>query len=286
MNEPQILWVDDDVAQIALYVAALKDEGLSVMTVKTVTAAKQAILEKPTIRLAILDVMIPLASESEMAEFSEESAGGGRTGIALARWIRSQRPNLTVIGMTVRLDREVKDWFARYGAGCVTKLDMREVDAMVRFVKRTLGDAPKLIRTFIVHGHDDAIKWSLKNYLQNVLGLPEPIILHEQASKSQTLLEKFESVTESVDVVFVLLTPDDSVLASDREVRRARQNVILELGYFLGRFGRTHGKVILLYKGELELPSDINGLAYINIDGGVPAAGEEIRRELRSIVPV
>jgi predicted nucleotide-binding protein len=45
---------------------------------------------------------------------------------------------------------------------------------------------------------------------------------------------------------------------------RARQNVVLELGYFLGRLGRTH--VCALKRGELEIPSDFEGVVYVNFD--------------------
>jgi hypothetical protein len=141
-------------------------------------------------------------------------------------------------------------------------------------------------KTFIVHGQDEVTKYSVKNFLQNTIGLPEPIILHEQSNRGRTLIEKFEQVSNDSDTVFVLLTPDDRVAQpneSDDEKRRARQNVIFEMGYFLGKLGRSSGKVILLYKGQLELPSDISGIVYINIDHGVEQAGEYIRRELREL---
>lgn len=116
--------------------------------------------------------------------------------------------------------------------------------------------------------------------------MPEPVILHEQSNRGRTLIEKFEQVSNDSDVVFVLLTPDDRIAQpneSDDDKRRARQNVIFEMGYFLGKLGRSSGKVILLYKGQLELPSDISGIVYINIDHGVEQAGEYIRRELREL---
>src|SRR5215831_10837071 len=74
-------------------------------------------------------------------------------------------------------------------------------------VKRPATDAGPSV--FIVHGHDHAMKLDLKNYLQNVLGLPEPIILHERPSLGRTIVEKFEEEAANVDLVMVLLTPDD-----------------------------------------------------------------------------
>lgn len=88
-------------------------------------------------------------------------------------------------------------------------------------------------------------------------------------------------------LAFVLLTPDDvgaPTTARDDEKRRARQNVILELGYFLGMFGRSAGRVFLLHKGPLELPSDLAGLCYIDISSGIEAAGESIRKELAHVI--
>jgi len=123
----------------------------------------------------------------------------------------------------------------------------------------------KIIRPFIVHGHDIQSALELKNYLQNTLQLDEPVILRETPNRGKTLIEKFESEAQAVEVVFVLLTPDDIVASGAEpnvEKRRARQNVILELGFFLGKLGRESGRVLLLYKDEIELPSDISGIVY------------------------
>lgn len=137
-------------------------------------------------------------------------------------------------------------------------------------------------RLFIVHGHDDVTKWEVKNFLQNRLHLPEPVVLHEQPNRGRTIIEKFEEHASEVDGAVVLLTPDDRWGAdgSNDELRRARQNVIFELGYFFGHFQRRTGRVLLLYRGVLDLPSDIAGIVYIDISNGVESAGELIRREL------
>lgn len=141
------------------------------------------------------------------------------------------------------------------------------------------------INCFIVHGHDGLEKLALKNYLQNSLGFAEPIILHEQPSKGRTIIEKFEDYAARATLVFVLLTPDDKMYSpaetSDNgDKRQARQNVIFELGYFYAKLRRRSGRVILLHKGPLDLPSDISGIVYIDISDGITAAGEKIRSEL------
>ncbi|MCK4793113.1 MAG: nucleotide-binding protein [Desulfobacteraceae bacterium] len=140
------------------------------------------------------------------------------------------------------------------------------------------------LRSFMVHGHDEAAKLGLKDYLQNTLGLPEPVILHQQPNKGRTVIEKFEECSEDIDVAFVLLTPDDiGGLPEGEQRERARQNVIFELGVFVGRFGRRSGRIILLYKGDLEIPSDLAGIVYIDISNGIEAAGEKIRKELMEL---
>src|SRR5207245_6640448 len=123
----------------------------------------------------------------------------------------------------------------------------------------------------------------LKNHLQNPLRLPEPIILHEQPNMGRTVIEKFENYAVESSIAFVLLTPDDVGGAAsdpDEVKRRARQNVIYEMGYFHGRYGRQSGRVILLHQGPLEIPSDLAGLVYIDISKGIEPAGELIRKEV------
>jgi predicted nucleotide-binding protein len=120
-------------------------------------------------------------------------------------------------------------------------------------------------KVFVVHGHDSEAKENTARYLEHI-GM-EPIILHEHAREGRTLIEKFEMYSDDVAFSVVLLTPDDVgyAAADKRTVRaRARQNVIMELGYFIGRLGRM--RVCALHKGGIELPSDYQGVVYIELD--------------------
>ena len=142
------------------------------------------------------------------------------------------------------------------------------------------------VRSFIVHGHDHQSLYELKDYLQNTLLLDAPIVLQQIPSVGRTIIEKLESEAELIDLVFVLLTPDDKIAdPSDSEAkkRRARQNVILEMGFFWGKLGRKSGRILLLHKGPVDLPSDIAGIEYIDITYGILSAGEKIRSELRAV---
>jgi predicted nucleotide-binding protein len=121
------------------------------------------------------------------------------------------------------------------------------------------------LKVFVVHGHDGEAKESVARFLEK-LGL-DAVILHEQPNQGRTIIEKFEMSSSDVAFAVVLLTPDDfgSSAAKPSELRpRARQNVILELGYFLGRLGRR--RVCAIYRGGVELPSDYQGVLYIEFD--------------------
>ena len=116
---------------------------------------------------------------------------------------------------------------------------------------------------FIVHGHNTAVQLSVARTLDK-LGL-NPIILHEQPNAGKTIIEKFES-NSNVGFAIILLTDDDEgKLKTDVDLKnRARQNVVLELGYFIGKLGRD--RVLPLHSEGVELPSDIHGLLYVPID--------------------
>lgn len=117
-------------------------------------------------------------------------------------------------------------------------------------------------KVFIVHGRDNELKESVARYIEK-LGL-EAIILHEQPNGGKTIIEKFENAAD-VGFAIILLTPDDEGgLVGDKMHLRARQNVVFELGYFIGRLKRSH--VAALVKGDVEVPSDISGFAYIGFD--------------------
>ncbi|MEP7308359.1 MAG: nucleotide-binding protein [Acidobacteriota bacterium] len=131
-------------------------------------------------------------------------------------------------------------------------------------VGSSMPSAAESEKVFIVHGRDEAARESVARFVDK-LGL-EPIVLHEQASQGRTVVEKLEAAG-NVGFAVVLLTPDDVGGLSGAELQpRARQNVVLELGYFVGRLQRN--RVCALFKGELELPSDYMGVVYIPLDAG------------------
>lgn len=156
---------------------------------------------------------------------------------------------------------------------------------------------------FIVHGRDHKPMKELKTMLSE-FGL-NPIVLHEQPSGSRTVVEKLEKYSD-VGYSFVILTPDDVgalyskfvKLRPERLIKRslrsildlkprARQNVVLEFGYFMGLLGRN--RVCCLHKGSIklplakrvELPSDMHGIVYVPFKDSVEEVRDMIIKELK-----
>lgn len=115
-------------------------------------------------------------------------------------------------------------------------------------------------KVFVVHGRDSASKTEVARFLERLELVP--IILHERPNAGRTLITKFQE--ESADVAFavVLMTPDDmGGLREGPQSFRARQNVIFELGFFIGKLGPD--RVCALVQGDLEKPSDFDAVVYI-----------------------
>ena len=271
-----ILYVDDEIYASGRYVQSLVSAGHKVKVARDVEGAKQKFLG-PMFDLAILDIMMPPSRGNSISSY-----GGYRSGLDLAMWIKKSFPYVKIVGFTQGVEDEVMDWFKQNTLGIILKRFFGPNELPNILSKMISGESRNFsLKAFIVHGHDTEVTLELKNYLQNTLMLTEPVILHEQPSKGRTIIEKFEEHVEEIDVAFVLLTPDDQMTESLGGGKlRARQNVIFELGYFMAILGRKLGRVILLHKGSVEIPSDIQGLIYIDISDGIEAAGEKIRREL------
>jgi predicted nucleotide-binding protein len=166
----------------------------------------------------------------------------------------------------IRLTKYYGDWEARLNTQVVrVQKRITFLESVVERIKlipeggigeQTTSATSGGERIFIIHGHDEASKSQVARLVER-LDLTA-VILSEQPNRGRTIIEKLE---RNSDVAFAvaILTPDDAVGTS-----RARQNVILELGQFMMKLGRD--KVAILYKPDVELPSDIKGVAYYELD--------------------
>ncbi|MEB6276520.1 nucleotide-binding protein [Staphylococcus xylosus] len=107
---------------------------------------------------------------------------------------------------------------------------------------------------FIIHGHDNEMKSEVARYIEKLK--LTPIILQEHINNGDTIIEKFERLSNQASFAIALFSDDDDINGK----KRARQNVVLEYGYFIAKLGRKN--TMLLKKGEIEIPSDISGVLY------------------------
>lgn len=152
--------------------------------------------------------------------------------------------------------------------------------------QKSIEKGSKKNKVFIVHGHDHNLKIELEIFLSKMQ--LEPIVLHREIDGGQTIIEKFESNSD-VAFVFILLTPDEIAYTADQLEKedherekefRARPNVIFEFGFFVGKLGRR--KVCALHKGNVALPSDLNGVIYKKVEKSIEDIGFALIKELKA----
>lgn len=224
------------------------------------------VMNGKTIQLSEIDRITIRASERELAsyiaELKAEDSNSSQKSLQqiLPYWMRAW----------MKL-QNVTDEFIQYPSG-------HRKDKLV-----SLGGHPQnndLSKVFIVHGHDEAAKTKTARFIER-LGY-SAIILHEQASSGRTIIEKIEQHTD-VGFAVVLYTPDDvgSIKgAQDAPKSRARQNVVFEHGFLIGKLGRA--RVIALVDGDLEHPNDVSGVVYIAMDKA-DAWHLQLAKEMRQV---
>jgi predicted nucleotide-binding protein len=139
-----------------------------------------------------------------------------------------------------------------------TEIELRESDV-------TVGSKIDPVisgRIFLVHGQDGEAKHTIARFLERLK--LQIVILDEMPNKGRSLLQKFSDYSD-VGFAVVLLTGDDvGGPKGDTLKSRGRQNVIFELGFFLGKYPAS--RVCVLYEKEVELPSDFSGIGYVPYD--------------------
>jgi hypothetical protein len=202
-------------------------------------------------------------------------AGAQRWQNSCVKWLRANLPDSRLAKDVLLLPAPST---GPYGRGLSTT-EVRKVQKILKVLYHSRELLPFLVdperpqlprpenvrRVFVVHGHNEALKVSVARLLER-LEL-DPIILHEQPNQGRTIIEKISDYSD-VGFAVVLLTGDDrgglSAESSGEYRLRARQNVIFELGYFIGRLGRN--RVAAIYEQDVEIPSDSSGVVFIPHD--------------------
>lgn len=227
-----------------------------------------------------------LTADLDLDAFLTESlkSQGGMVGSARLAWPDDREKELGLTWLLICKFADDPDFMINFGhtyyyGGSKIIAGIRNITSqmIIPFVRDYKGyvlargnTEPKLVipmsnKVFIVHGHDGEARETVARYL-HTLGF-EPVILHEQANQGRTVIEKIEA-NRDVGFAVVLLTPDDVGRSSKEEELkpRARQNVLLELGYFIAKLGRD--KVCALRRGDVDIPSDFAGVVWENMDNG------------------
>lgn len=276
---PRLLFVEDDKYWAQPYQDRFEDEGFEVVRANDASAGWRTFEQDPgSFDAVVVDMAMPSGPL-----FSElEARSGFHAGLALSRRMLRLRQDVRLIGLTGIPDDQITRCFKDKHLPLLEKQNTTKEQVLDHVMIAKPSGARPARQCFIVHGHDTSAIDELKSFIERELDGYAPVVLAEQKSGDLTVIEKFEEYSEKAFIAFVLLTPDDQVVdASGRTIaRRARQNVIFELGYFLGRFGQN-GRVLILTKGEVEIPSDIAGLVTIDISAGVSKNAQEILRELK-----
>lgn len=159
---------------------------------------------------------------------------------------------------------------------------IRRKGILVKSMGVSESKKPKTKNVFVVHGSDLHARDELVNILKKEFKL-KPIILMDKPHQGKTIIEKFEKNSLNVGYAFIILTPDDegySLRKKEKPKSRARENVILELGYFIGKLGREN--ICCLKKEKTNIPSDLHGIGYVSFKESIKEAFLDIKNELES----
>jgi predicted nucleotide-binding protein len=197
-------------------------------------------------------------------------------GLSVLREALSRQHDASVLLMThrdrgtVAIVSQAMELGARYFFDKNDDLIVENIMAKVKSIEVERSNG-----IFVSHGHNELLKLKLKDFVENRLKR-RVAVLSEQPSAGMTVVEKLERVSNECSSAIILMTGDDSL--RDGGVR-ARQNVIHELGFFQGKYGRN--RVILLVEEGVELFSNISGIVYIRFDpNNFDAAFESLRLEI------
>lgn len=166
----------------------------------------------------------------------------------------------------LRQTQDLVDMLDSFGAEMQFAVDPTSVAAAPQ------GSAEVPTRAFIVHGRDPShIRDTVARVIAAATSL-EPVILAEQLNRGRTLIEKFRAHATTACVAIVIMTGDDAARltanTTDPLNPRPRQNVVLELGYFLALLPPE--RIIVLREDGLETPSDFDAVVYYPLDASWP----------------
>lgn len=132
-------------------------------------------------------------------------------------------------------------------------------------------------RVFVTHGRSSDWR-EVQSHIERDVELAT-MELAQEPNSGMTVIEKLIDGASRCDSAVIVMTGDD--LTSDGQPR-SRENVMHEIGYFQGKYGRA--KVCLLHEEGVSIPTNLSGVVYIAYPKGMVSAGFHVlSRELKSM---
>ncbi|CAN5766735.1 hypothetical protein BH20VER1_BH20VER1_06980 [soil metagenome] len=273
MSHPLVFLLEDDSFLAATLADELRDLGCKVQVIPDAAAVASKKGRAP--KMVVSDLFIP-AGASKLRSSTSRYAGSGLYALrsAAKKW-----PNAKLVLITGLPSLDAQRWCDDNGASYLVKPVERQT------FERLLG--LRRLRAFVVHGRNAKARENAVKALSqaNI----EPIVLMLQPNRGRTVIEKFEAVADTCDVAVVVWSPDDfgglaTALPATASRSRARQNVVLELGYFYGALRRRSGRVVILESGDTELPSDLSGVIRIDATRPLAAVVADLQHEFSELL--
>jgi len=252
------LVVEDDSAFARRCAALLLGQNIAVDYCSTAEQAAAYLLDH-TIEFAVIDLRLPPKYKDE--------------GIKLLEHLSRRCPSVRPIMMTAKQERttELVAQAMRIGANHFLDKESDNFDEkLILCIKEIVMEQKRSI--FLSHGHSELLKLKLKDFIQSRLNR-SVLILADQPSRGLTVVEKLEQASGRCCFAVILLTKDDEQKGGGM---RARQNVIHEVGFFQGKYGRKN--VVLLCERGVELFSNISGIIRVEFQAD---SFEEVYEPLR-----
>lgn len=135
-------------------------------------------------------------------------------------------------------------------------------------------------KVFLVHGHAEALLLELRDLLEKRFKL-DCIILKTEGNLGDSVIEKFERFAGECGYAIAILSPDDLIEQEGKQYFQARPNVLFEMGWFYGRYGRSN--LCILKQEGTAMPSDLGGIICLEFDKKVAEVFLDLETELKSV---
>ena len=283
----KVLIVEDDGPRRRRIVDLIKNQttdDLDVFGVESIKDTLAHFAAHPDTDVVVIDMTLnPRAGERK----SIAAEDGQKDGHALAIHLTQLKPSPKLLGLTfdVRGAADCIDFFRAVGDPSkeVGVYDKNTQLALLRHHVLHLVGQQANVKVFIVYGHDHKLRDQAKKYCEETLGWTAETL---DPTNGVGWMDQFERQGNEASLAWVLATDDEWGAPRDPAAhfsaeRRPRPNVILEYGYFLGRFGRRSHRVFLFCRPDVKLGSDVSDVAHIPLPAKFTDAEADIRTHHR-----